>query len=106
MFGTRSSAQHSSKPSWPSKLRGWVPQGSALPEDVWAQRHRGIVIVGRVLGGWSEVDDAIREGSADGFRRSEVLGRNAQLIASDKAQQRAAGARDELRVSPVHWATN
>ena len=70
------------------------------------QRHRGVVIVGGVLGGWSEVDDAIREGFADGFRRSQVLGRDAQLIASNKAKQRAPGARDELRVSPVHWATN
>jgi diguanylate cyclase (GGDEF)-like protein/PAS domain S-box-containing protein len=30
-------------PSRHSRLRGWLPQGSALPEAVWAQRHSGIV---------------------------------------------------------------
>jgi len=70
------------------------------------QRHRRIVIVGGVLGRWGEIDDAVREGFADGFRRSQVLGGDAQLIACDKAQQRAPSARYELRVSPVHWATN
>src|SRR5881397_3178203 len=66
----------------------------------------GIVIVGGVLGWWREIDDAIREGFAYPVRRAHVLGRYAQLIACDKAQQRAPGARDELWVSPVHWATN
>ena len=43
MFTRSSATRRSSSPSWRSRLRGWVPQGSALPEEVWAQRHRGIV---------------------------------------------------------------
>jgi diguanylate cyclase (GGDEF)-like protein len=34
-----------SGPSWRSQLRGLLPQGGALPEDVWARRHRGIVVL-------------------------------------------------------------
>ena len=70
------------------------------------QRHRGIVVVGGVLGGWGEIDHAIREGFAYRVRRAQMLGGDAQLIAGDKAQQRASRARDQLWVPPVHWLTN
>jgi hypothetical protein len=69
------------------------------------QGHRGVVIVGRVLGRRGEISDAIGERFADGIRRSQVLGRDAELIPRDKAQHGAPCTRDELWVSQVHCAT-
>jgi diguanylate cyclase (GGDEF)-like protein len=40
-----SGSQRRSGPSLRSQLRGLLPQGGALPEDVWARRHRGIVVL-------------------------------------------------------------
>jgi diguanylate cyclase (GGDEF)-like protein len=44
-FPSASSAGPPSGPSLRSQLRELLPQGGALPEDVWARRHRGIVIL-------------------------------------------------------------
>ena len=31
--------------SWLDTAREWLPRGSQLPDDVWAGRHRGILIL-------------------------------------------------------------
>jgi diguanylate cyclase (GGDEF)-like protein/PAS domain S-box-containing protein len=45
MFVGRSSTQRTSRPTRRSRLWRWLPHGSTLPEDVWAQRHRGILVL-------------------------------------------------------------
>ena len=70
------------------------------------QRHRRVIVVGGILGRGREIRHAVGKCLADSLRGAEVLRRHSQLIPRHESQQRAPGARDDLRVGPVHWATN
>ena len=45
MNGSSTAVTRSSGATWLGALGRYLPQGSALPEEVWARRHRGILIL-------------------------------------------------------------
>ena len=67
------------------------------------QCHRGVVIIWRVLRRCGKIGHAGGKLFGNRLARSQVLGRNAQLVAGHECQQRAPRTRYELG---LHWPAN
>ena len=67
------------------------------------QGHGGVVVIRRVLGGWGKISHAGGKLFANGLGRTQILGRDSQLVAGDECQQRAPRTRHKLG---LHWPAN